>query len=228
MKDITIVCIDTRDTERDIAAATVAHCQMLLPCKRAILFTNKPPKKAYNNISVVANIRAMNIVEERGYDFFVLSQLVNYISTEHYLIIQTDGYILNPKAWDDQFLQYDYIGAPWGHSPLHDWPPHKPVGLDNSVGNGGFSLRSKRLGIAVREIFTTLSSESWFTMDRWYPEDCFICRDLRPTFPQLGLNFAPEDVALRFSCENHKYTNQFGFHGMKTMITNKIGKIEPW
>ena len=51
------------------------------------------------------------------------------------LIIQHDGFILNHKAWDNEFLNYDYIGA-----PVY-WMGNKLI----EVGNGGFSLRSKKL-----------------------------------------------------------------------------------
>jgi len=226
-KDITIVCIDTRDSERETAAATVAYCQQVFPCKEAILFTDKRLPvlpELLSGISIISNIRSCN--QDRGYDFFVLSQLVNYIQTSHYLIIQTDGFILNPQAWDDHFLDYDYIGAPWAYSPLHDWFPHKPTGPNNSVGNGGFSLRSTKLGYIAQHIFCTSSRDPNFKTENWYPEDCFICRDIRPGLEnKYEIKFAPEDIALKFSCENKPYTNQFGYHGSLTMQMNNIKKV---
>jgi hypothetical protein len=63
------------------------------------------------------------------YNAFVVCDLGEYFSTSHCLLIQEDGYVLDYQAWSDEFLEYDYIGAPW---------------YDNVVGNGGFSLRSKR------------------------------------------------------------------------------------
>ena len=50
------------------------------------------------------------------------------------LLIQWDGYVVNPEAWDPAFLGCDYLGAKWY---WHD------DGM--RVGNGGFSLRSRRL-----------------------------------------------------------------------------------
>ena len=29
------------------------------------------------------------------------------------LIVQDDGFIINKNLWDEEFLSYDYIGAPW-------------------------------------------------------------------------------------------------------------------
>lgn len=221
MKDLTIVCIDTRRDEAPRVLRTLEHCSRLLPSKEVIFFTNEYINSS--NIKVVSNIQGMN--NNRMYDFFILSQLVNYITTSHYLIVQTDGYILNSEAWSDIFLSYDYIGAPWRHHPYHEWPPHTNVSPANSVGNGGFSLRSRKLGSMVRDIFCKLSKKPGFTEPFWYPEDCFICRDLRSGLEKNGIVFAPEELARKFSCENTLYTGQFGFHGKETMKINKINYL---
>ena len=54
-----------------------------------------------------------------------------YIPTEIFLIFQTDA-LINPKYKDkiNNFLEYDYVGAPWRDS-------------NGEVGNGGLSLRKK-------------------------------------------------------------------------------------
>ena len=67
------------------------------------------------------------------------------------LVIQDDGHIVNPSLWDEEFLKYDYIGLPW---PFEDsWiekqlkeqrPIIRKVYPKNRVGNGGFSLRSRK------------------------------------------------------------------------------------
>ena len=54
-----------------------------------------------------------------------------------YLIIyQEDSLIF--KKFDNKFLKYDYIGAPW---------------VDENVGNGGFSFRNKEIMIQICEKF---------------------------------------------------------------------------
>lgn len=56
------------------------------------------------------------------------------ISTEIFLIFQTDSMICSPqKNSIYDYLKYDYVGAPW--------PKDNPEG--NAVGNGGLSLRRK-------------------------------------------------------------------------------------
>lgn len=215
MNDLTLVIVDTTDN-KETSRRTIEYCQSIFPCKEAIIFTEKPID------TVVTNVSAAYISTLEGYSNYLLSQVVNFIDTSHYLHIQADGYILNPSAWDSTYLNYDYIGAPWAHHPNHYWPPHNPVGPHNSVGNGGFSLRSVKLGRLVQRIYTHLLKSKSFTPDYWRLEDCFMCRDLRPKLEEYGCVFAPEEVALKFSCENKPYTNQFGFHGKSTMGMNKI------
>ena len=81
-------------------------------------------------------MRIPKIASIRDYNLFVLRQLNRYADTSHVLSIQTDGYILNPENWNKDWLQYDYIRAPWVKQPWNK---------NNRVGNSGFCLRSKRL-----------------------------------------------------------------------------------
>ena len=75
------------------------------------------------------------------YSRFMLRELGDHIATDHALCVQWDGFVLDGAAWDPAFLDYDYIGAVWPH-------------FDDShnVGNGGFSLRSRKLLEASRQI----------------------------------------------------------------------------
>lgn len=138
----------------------------------------------------------------KEYSKFYIKELTNYIDTEYVLIIHTDGYVINPSAWSDEFLEYDYIGATWAYK-------------DNmNVGNGGFSLRSKKL----------LDILSKLDLEEYHPEDDIICRKLRPMLEsKYGIRFASEEIANRFSIEaygsavfngGNKYSGQFGFHSV--------------
>lgn len=148
---------------------------------------------------------AVKIITERlfsgreAYSRFCIEKMNDYVQTGHVLIIHPDGYIQNPLAWDNDWLQYDYIGSSWWYKD----------GMN--VGNGGFSLRSKKL----LEILANLDLEVF------HPEDAVICRDLRPWLEEkYGIKFAPEEVANRFAIEaynvphpDNRYSGQFGFHG---------------
>jgi tetratricopeptide (TPR) repeat protein len=133
-----------------------------------------------------------------AYSRFVMKDLLRHIETEHMLLIQWDGYVVNPAAWRDDFLDHDYIGARWGfHKDAH------------CVGNGGFSLRSRRLLEALQDP----------AIDLFEPEDEMICRHYRPMLEsRYGMRFAPPDVADRFSFETtYPQGRPLGFHGLFNM-----------
>ena len=92
-----------------------------------------------------------------GYNRFVSQNLPKYCNTDFLLLIQWDGYILDPNAWRDEFLEYDYIGAVW---PWH---------LTNRVGNGGFCIRSKKFMEAV-------GAMNFPSLEEFYSDDVNPCR----------------------------------------------------
>ena len=129
----------------------------------------------------------------------MIKELDNYIDTDFAIVFQYDGFILNTNAWSSDFLKYDYIGAPWYHlGDLH-------------VGNGGFSLRSKKL--------ISWLSKNWQRVNvPLHPEDVFISRFARPMLEKDGMVFADEMTASHFSKEGNEHSvmwnGEFGFHGI--------------
>ena len=147
------------------------------------------------------------LTSKEAYSEFVIKNLHKYIKTEFALIVQHDGYVVNALAWDNDFLNYDYIGAPWWYAE------------GNNVGNGGFSLRSKKL----LEVTANLLSEKT-TID-CHPEDDVICRQNYEKLGKRGIKFAPMELAKKFSIEgwgttDRVYENQFGFHGGSVIFRN--------
>lgn len=164
---------------------------------RALLLSDKPPARVRGADIEWRPIAPLRSKED--YSRFILRELNAYIDTPHVLITQWDSFVLNGAAWNDEFLGYDYIGAPWPH--FHD---------RRNVGNGGFSLRSKRLLEACMQL-GGFSGEA---------EDVQICRNFRGQFEQdHGLRFAPEEVAGQFAFERApRRGTEFGFHGVFNMI----------
>jgi hypothetical protein len=154
------------------------------------------------------------ITSVEAYSEFVVKDLHAYIDTSHLLMIQYDGFILNPAAWSDEFLEYDYIGAPWFVLPSHlkDGFPVRMVGKW-IVGNGGFSLKSKKFLLACAE----LARENMFP--KYHPVDVVTCAVVRDLLEAKGIRFAPVEVAKKFSFEANafmsKWDQQFGYHGTK-------------
>lgn len=129
------------------------------------------------------------------------------------LFMEWDSAILNPWAWDENWMKYDYIGAPW---PPHVDPGWPACDESNNVGNGGFSLRSRKFNEKVRWYYANTHPERSEKMssDRWF------CRSIRKDLEADGILFAPDHVAARFSCENMIYSGQFAYHGKSTVALN--------
>ena len=121
---------------------------------------------------------------------------------------QWDGFVLDPDRWEDHFLDFDYIGAPWPQ--FHD---------GHDVGNGGFSLRSRKLLEACRD--------RRFIAE--HPEDVSIGRTNRELLENgYGIAFADRAIAARFAFERSSPgTPAFGFHGIFNMVT-AIGEDAFW
>jgi len=136
------------------------------------------------------------------YSQFIIKDLLPHIDTEYALVAQWDGYVVNPQAWSPEFLLFDYIGARWGRRESSATDRH-------TVGNGGFSLRSRALLQALQDPAIQPS----------HPEDAAICRIYRDYLEDRhGIVFAPGDVADRFSFEHiEQATLPFGFHGVTNL-----------
>jgi len=214
---VTLLGIDCVDIDRLVLAMDI--CQQEFEFADVKILTS-----LQSNHKNVISIKPINSVEE--YSAFTLSKLDNYVDTPHVLIVQYDGFILNSGQWTDEFLKYDYIGAPW---LVADWSvknfdfPKELLG-ELVVGNGGFSLRSKRLVSLCAKLF----KES--IIQKYHPEDVAIGVYYRRLLEDSGIKYAPVDLAKQFSFEaetdeNDKWDGQFGFHGFKwTNISNWLEK----
>jgi beta-1,4-mannosyl-glycoprotein beta-1,4-N-acetylglucosaminyltransferase len=189
LPEVTLVCIDCVDAERALFALrkSMRHIRY----GRVKLLTSIG-LAGYDDIEIVP-IRELSGMED--YSNFMFRDLNDYIDTAYALIIQWDGFVVNPAAWTDEFLRYDYIGAPW-YFRIDDG--------NMAVGNGGFSLRSKRLLETVQKKLRITDN---------HPEDWFICTMYREVLEYHGIKFAPVELAYTFSVENEIYKGSFGWHG---------------
>ena len=162
----------------------------------AILFTHDAgaADEAKGSIRVVPIER---LTSAKAYSKFMLTQLVDHVSTGHCLVVQWDGHVIGPARWRPEFLDHDYVGASW---PQFD--------DGHEVGNGGFSLRSKRLMEACRQD----------GFDAHHPEDVAICRTNRALLEQQDIRFAPVELADAFAAERAgDPARSFGYHGVFLM-----------
>jgi len=190
LDNVTICAIDC--LHPSLAIDSLKRSIQNIEFAECILFTDK-------NIvdGKIKCIKIDSITHMDHYDTFVFKELHKYINTSHVLIVQWDGWIIDSDIWKDEFLEYDYIGAPWSF-------------YDDGyvVGNGGFSLRTKKLLQALtNEEFVVVSNQA---------EDDAICRSYRDKLEsKYDIKFAPVELAERFSYESYiPQQSTFGFHGI--------------
>jgi Protein of unknown function (DUF5672) len=197
---ITLCCVDT--VHHALAAAALRRCAQLMPFAKVVFLTDKPefadPEWECHRIR-------LNGYEE--FNRFMLKSLDFHIDTDYVLIVQFDGFILDPAGWTDEFLNCDYIGAPMPHVR----PPY-------SMGNGGFSLRSRKLLKALQDDRIVMPPNS-------FNEDICICASYRSYLEfNHGITFAPLELAARFSYESGTYVpGTFGFHNLSWLVNFYTG-----
>lgn len=141
----------------------------------------------------------------------VIYDLWKYVDTDFAMLIHADGYVVRPDAWRPEFLDYDYIGAPWP-LPTDDYSYRTPADELVRVGNS-VSLRSAR----ILELPTRLGLP-WKSYYGNTNEDGFLCVHNRDILKAHGVNFAPIEVAKHFSkeheIEENKGLTTFAFHSL--------------
>lgn len=185
LHNVSLVCVETR--RPGLALYALDRCLQQADFGEVRLLGSRP----FQVPATVEHVLIPDIASVEDYSRFMIRELGDYFSCPHVLVVQWDGFVTDAGRWDPAFLACDYIGAPW--------PGQQPA-----VGNGGFSLRSRRLVDALQAIDTPVT----------HPEDHCICDRYRPQLERdHGIRFAPLDVASRFSWEaTEPPTLTFGFH----------------
>lgn len=201
---VTLVSIDTTN-KAHLAERAILKSLEQCDFAEVKLLTNNP------RLKYAVQIPELNGLE--GYSNFVCRELHKHVNQKHALIVQADGYVLNGASWTPRFLDCDYVGAPW-----HQW---------RKVGNGGFSLRTKRL---LQATATLASNESS------HPEDSWICSRHRATLEGAGLRFGEYAAASAFALEGRVFdgkawngaptgvSHEFGFHSWLTVMPPHIDR----
>lgn len=159
-----------------------------------------------------------DIANYEDYSVFCIKRLADCFDTDFVLIVQFDGLVLCPASWSDIFYEYDYIGAPWRRDMLEIKPTNFTE--DHLVGNGGFSLRSKKLCEFIKN-----NSSDYIDKDqKILNEDVYICQKKRNFLIKNGFNFAPYKIAKQFSVENYFYDYQLGAHS-SIFLNGKFARI---
>jgi hypothetical protein len=105
---------------------------------------------------------------------------------EKVLVFQHDSMLL--RCCVDDFIEWDYIGAPWGH-------------FNMLGGNGGLSLRTKQKMIDIID-------KVKYEPARDGNEDLYFCRYMHIVQGKI----APKEIAQQFSVETIFYPTPVGCH----------------
>ncbi len=183
---ITLVAVDCKN----VGAAILSLRKSMDRCKFDSVKLLTDVELTLRDIEVV-KIPSIKSTEE--YSIFIFKELYKYIETEYVLITQHDSWILDENAWDDDFYNYDAVGANWLYTDGRNNP------------QGGFTLRTKRLC----EILATDPM-----IQVCHPEDSALGRLYRHYLETThNIKFPSEEVCDSFSFElKEPQKPTFGFH----------------
>lgn len=191
LNDVTLMCLN--GVNPTLGAKALIYSMKSIKFNKSILFSHSAPDPLTDVLFKEIEYIPIKKLTHLGTSWFMLTQIQQYINTKFCLSIHDDGFVINPNLWKKEFLDYDYIGAPW---------------VSGHVGNGGFALRSR----LFMDICKTLPWQG--EHDDWHA-----CVTHRDYFISKGCKFAPLDLAVTFSLEGiipgYKYdlNECFGFHG---------------
>lgn len=220
-KYITIVHIDGRESDYLDGQNAIIKSMEQLPGSRGLLLSPHKPKTLFNEIEH----KEIPKLGYYDYSLFMIYALHHYISTEFVITVQDDGWVLNGSAWNESFLDCDFIGAPIHLAKITNldktsktlnrfrWTEF--IDTDSkieNVFNGGFSIRSKQFleAPARYNIQYKLSApiglgtypKILMWEDECNQEDVQLCLYMRPDLEKIGIKFPNIKLAKYFSFEH--------------------------
>lgn len=211
LPNVTLISYDNSpQPERTLRA--LKHCASMIAFAEVVMVTHVVPQGV--------NGETLYMVTQNTYSdamTFEVHDLAYYVSTDYALCIHHDGFIINPDAWRDEWLQYDFIGAPWPRE-AHPKHPGKSDFPNFRVGNTGFCMKSKRFINACYDLGHLFDIKSDTKNPSGLGGDTFVSQIIRPQLEAQGMKYAPVEVAADFSWESNieEYPNgrpdAFGFH----------------
>jgi hypothetical protein len=169
-----------------------------------------------NNIKIV-KLKYDNLLVKQYNVLLTSAFFWNLLIGEKILIYQEDSMIFNKNM--DEFLVYDYVGAPWESGGKHN---------KTNVGNGGFSLRSKDVMLqiintkSISENTTQYSDDNSTLSLSLLNEDIYFTKNMENF--SIG-KLADAETASRFSTELVLNENSLGGHCFWLSDTNWQNRI---
>ena len=205
LKNVTLVAVATTEVEATVSA--LKYSIRGLDFQEVLLVSHYDPSP---DLEIYRHVEIKPFSSVKDWGEFVVFDLHRHISTSHIVLVHADGFVINPEKWSDDFLKYDYIGAPW---PL----PSDNVSFRDYYGNivrmgNSVSLRSLR----ILQLPEKLGLDWGSAHQSLFHEDGFLCVQSRHILQKHGIEYAPFSVALNFSREKTLPENKdilpFAFH----------------
>src|ERR1700722_13511033 len=130
LKDVTLVCIDTLRPQAGANSIDICHhcCNFA-----ATLFYTDVKDKLTS--SKVTQIDCGKIDSLLAYNRFLSDYAWRHVQTTHMMLCQWDGFVIDPRNWDWEWMRLDFIGG----------STHHKYWKQQSINSGGFSMRSVKL-----------------------------------------------------------------------------------
>lgn len=218
LPDVTLIMVETK--VHDLAAIALRDALAKVNFGGVIVYTDKPEAfdqfKSYVRVvevpsgsdrciaePVVHVIRVPDWPDKLKAESFYYNESQQGITTSHALMYQWDAGVRDVSCWTDNFLAYDYIGAPWPGKRGGQWTPMPGL----TVGNGGFTLMSKKLCDHLYEMRGVYGIDT---------DHALSCRRRGNIEAAIGAKWAPEELAFQFAFEHGNNAERgrpsFGYH----------------
>lgn len=204
LPDVTLLAISSDRVQSNIDA--LVRCMGLMNFGAVKFLSHVKPDNLPDGIQFEESMHLKSI---KDFDYYAFRCLGKHVQTSHCLMVQDHAFILHPEIWKDDWLQFDFCGALW---------PERPEFISQStgtlvrLGNGGFSLRSKRIMDLPEKLDLPVVEDRGFSND-----DGLLNSLYRKVLLENGVVY-PEAIDIpEFSYENDtpeniNITKFFGFH----------------
>lgn len=195
LPQVTLLFVETR--AHKIAKRVIDDAMSKINFGAILIYTDKP---ALIPVEGARYVTVPDFPDKKTAGQFYYQFAMREVVTDYALMLEWDAGVKDITNWRWEFLDYDYIGAPW---KVQQREENK---LD--VGNGGFTIMSKKLGHFLAE------------HQRVFPvfTDWDVCRTQRPRLEREGFRWPKRELATKFAWEltDLPSTGVFGFHATFT------------
>src|SRR5262245_49781462 len=108
LPDVTLVLIETR--QHELGRLALEDCERLVEFGDVLVFTDRPLQFMDRGRHIIP---VPDWPKKIGWSRCYWQEVAPHLITSHALHIQWDSWVVAPEMWRDEFLAYDYIGAPW-------------------------------------------------------------------------------------------------------------------